>query len=107
MAMPREAPALMRRHLRRRCVQCGLSADAIPASQPMECPRCGCDLAERPPRSYAQMEGLDADAPARDTERELAEARVHAAAVRWLLVTGAVAAAGAGAIAAMLWAAAR
>jgi hypothetical protein len=53
------------------------------------------------------MEGLDADAPARDTERELAEARVHAAAVRWLLVTGAVAAAGAGAIAAMLWAAAR
>jgi hypothetical protein len=36
MALPREAPALMRRHLRRRCVQCGLSADAIPASQPME-----------------------------------------------------------------------
>ena len=80
--MPREAPALMRRHLRRRCVQCGLSADAIPASQPMECPRCGCDLAERPPRSYAQMEGLDADAPARDTERELAEARVHATAIQ-------------------------
>jgi hypothetical protein len=107
MALPREAPALMRRHLRRRCVQCGLSADAIPASQPMECPRCGCDLAERPPRSYAQMEGLDAAAPARDVERALADARIQAAAVRWLMVVGAVMVAGIGGIAAMLWAASR
>jgi hypothetical protein len=23
------------------------------------CPRCGCDFSERPPRSYAEMEGID------------------------------------------------
>ena len=51
------------------------------------------------------MEGLDAAAPARDVERALSDARVQAAATRWLMVVGAVLAAGIGGIAAMLWAA--
>ncbi|MFZ4466610.1 MAG: hypothetical protein ACOYO7_06085 [Phycisphaerales bacterium] len=53
------------------------------------------------------MEGLDAAAPARDVERALADARIQAAAVRWLMVVGAVMVAGIGGIAAMLWAASR
>lgn len=53
-----------RRMLTRKCVCCGFDGAAInqPApplpSQPHRCPRCGCDLRQRPARSYAEMEGL-------------------------------------------------
>ena len=43
--------------LARRCVACGC---AVPASGSMlpSCLACGCDFQDRPPRSYAEMEGL-------------------------------------------------
>lgn len=50
-----------RRLLARRCVSCGCDDDMLstPAGLTAEyCPRCGCDFHERPPRSYAEMEGL-------------------------------------------------
>lgn len=85
--------AIPSRHARRRCVGCGLAAEAISATQLHECPRCGCDLLARPPRSYAEMEGLDALPAAAAAPDALAAARTDAAATRWLLVVGAVAAA--------------
>ena len=44
------------RHLARRCVQCGTAHPASALRH--ECAQCGCDLVDRPPRSYAEMEGL-------------------------------------------------
>lgn len=90
-AVHRTTIAVPHRHARRRCVGCGLAADAITATQVHECPRCGCDLQARPPRSYAEMEGLDA-LPAQDPPADaLAAARTDAAATRWLVVVGAIA----------------
>lgn len=57
------------------------------------CPQCGCDLLSRPPRSYAQMEGLaEDDGPHElDTEHDPAlAARLDAAASRWLILLMAV-----------------
>ena len=108
MALPREAPALVRRHVRRRCVQCGLSAEAIPASSLYECPRCGCDLAARPPRSYADMEGLrELDGPSPAALDAMVRARAEAAAARWLVVVCATAVVSGGALLGALLAAAR
>jgi len=88
MSVHREIPVLERRHLRRRCVQCGLSADAISSTSADACPRCGCDLSRRPPRSYAEMEGLF-DLPVETGAVDaVARARWDAAAARWLLVVG-------------------
>src|SRR5690554_2524643 len=42
--------------LERRCLSCGHSDDRIDFDP--FCPRCGCDFTLRPPRSYAEMEGL-------------------------------------------------
>ena len=103
MSIHRAAPTLERRHLRRRCVGCGLAAEAINAGSIDECPRCGCDLSARPPRSYAEMEGLfELDAAEVPEPAALARARADAAAARWLLVVGAVAVAGAGTLAGAL-----
>lgn len=103
MSVHRAPPILERRHLRRRCVGCGLAAEAINAGSIDECPRCGCDLSARPPRSYAEMEGLfDLDAAEVPEPAALARARADAAAARWLLVVGAVALAGAGSLAGAL-----
>jgi hypothetical protein len=44
------------RHLCRRCMQCGQMQPASRA--PATCVTCGCDFQQRPPRSYAEMEGL-------------------------------------------------
>ena len=107
MALPREAPALVRRHVRRRCVQCGLSADAIPASSLYECPRCGCDLAARPPRSYAEMEGLFDLPPDPAVEDARRRVNAEAAAARWLVVLLGVAGLSGGALAAAVMLAAR
>ncbi|MBM4112862.1 MAG: hypothetical protein FJ253_05725 [Phycisphaerae bacterium] len=53
--MPTPIRAIEPRHLAVRCVACGLSMRDPSADR---CPRCGIDLGERPPRSYAEMEGL-------------------------------------------------
>ena len=108
MALHRAAPLLERRHTRRRCVQCGLSVEAISATQVHECPRCGCDLQARPPRSYAEMEGLfELDEPTPAMVDAVARARADAAAARWLVVVGAVALAAVATLVATLLAAAR
>lgn len=46
------------RLLTRRCLSCGFDGTCIRTRQVDACPSCGCDLNERPPRSYAEMEGL-------------------------------------------------
>ena len=48
---------------RRICVRCGCDGRAIERAAAAGtgeawCPNCGCDLLRRPPRSYAEMEGL-------------------------------------------------
>lgn len=46
------------------------------------CPRCGCDFAERPPRSYAEMEGLEIGTrPALPADAQALESRM---VERWL-----------------------
>ena len=47
-----------RRLLTRRCVRCGHNGPTLNRRETRNCPECGCDFAERPPRSYAEMEGL-------------------------------------------------
>ena len=46
------------RLLRRRCVECGYDGALLRGGRAVRCARCGCDLRERPARSYAEMEGL-------------------------------------------------
>jgi hypothetical protein len=45
----------------KRCVCCGYESRVL--DEVAACVRCGCDLSERPPRSYAEMEGLIDSAP--------------------------------------------
>lgn len=90
MALHREIETFGRRHLRRRCVQCGLAAEAPGREPSARCPRCGCDHAERPPRSYAEMEGLFELAEPRPTADIVTRARADAAAGRWLAVVALV-----------------
>lgn len=47
-----------RRLLTRCCVRCGFDGPAVNRRAVSACPECGCDFAKRPPRSYAEMEGL-------------------------------------------------
>lgn len=42
----------------RRCVACGFDGPSVHHPSADHCERCGCDFLERPPRSYAEMEGL-------------------------------------------------
>src|SRR5262245_56232900 len=46
------------RLLKRRCVECGYDGPLLRGGQAAHCAKCGCDLRERPARSYAEMEGL-------------------------------------------------
>jgi hypothetical protein len=74
----------------RRCCSCGYGghfAQLKPEAarrRAAHCPRCGCDFATRPPRSYAEMEGFDEDHALRSgvsslpTESTMVE--------RWLLL---------------------
>ena len=41
-----------------RCLECGTTADNALRELLDRCHECGCDFAERPPRSYAELEGL-------------------------------------------------
>ena len=43
----------------RRCVSCGYDGALLKAGEAARCARCGCDLTERPARSYAEMEGFE------------------------------------------------
>ena len=49
---------LNRRIFVRRCVACGYDGALLRGGRAERCARCGCDLKERPARSYAEMEGL-------------------------------------------------
>ena len=51
------------RMLARRCVACGYEGRSLLKPGLERCPRCLCDLRSRPPRSYAEMEGLVGSAP--------------------------------------------
>ncbi len=44
-----------------RCVGCGLRASTgdSKTAHPGACPRCGIDWLDRPPRSYAELEGFE------------------------------------------------
>ena len=42
----------------RRCVACGYDGALLQGGRATRCARCGCDLRERPARSYAEMEGF-------------------------------------------------
>ena len=47
------------------CLGCGFDGRGLQTghTEPAwKCPKCGADLYSRPPRSYAEMEGLDDDA---------------------------------------------
>lgn len=43
----------------RQCVACGYSGRFVDRPGQTHCPRCTCDFGSRPPRSYAEMEGID------------------------------------------------
>jgi hypothetical protein len=60
---------------RRQCVACGYSGRFVDRPGQTACPRCECDFTERPPRSYAEMEGLDElpKAERRDRRRDRGE----------------------------------
>ncbi|MBL9141156.1 MAG: hypothetical protein JNK53_04760 [Phycisphaerae bacterium] len=81
------------RHRLVRCVQCGTRADGLLAVDADRCPRCGCDLLARPPRSYAEMEGLHEAMTELPPEMDAGvQARLDAAAARWVILLCAVAA---------------
>lgn len=56
--MVERVKTLDRRLLRRQCVVCGYDGTLLKGGQVAHCPRCNCDLRDRPARSYAEMEGL-------------------------------------------------
>ena len=56
--MMSKVQTLNRRLFTRRCVACGYDGALLQGGQARRCARCGCDLRERPARSYAEMEGL-------------------------------------------------
>jgi hypothetical protein len=53
-----DVKTLNHRLLARRCLECGYDGAILRGGLAEQCPRCGCDLRRRPPRSYAEMEGL-------------------------------------------------
>ncbi len=57
----------------KRCVACGYECRML--DHTAACLRCGCDLVERPPRSYAEMEGIVDLAPQARSPREMRESR--------------------------------
>jgi len=52
------AKDLSRLH-QRQCVACGYAGRFVDRPGQASCPRCACDFAARPPKSYAEMEGID------------------------------------------------
>ena len=67
-----------------RCVACGYDGALLRGGQAEICARCGCNLRQRPARSYAEMEGFlgrpfTSDEPAREPRRD--ERFIH----RWIV----------------------
>jgi hypothetical protein len=57
---------------RRQCVACGYGGRFVDRPGQSNCPRCACDFSSRPPRSYAEMEGLEeADIAAQRRRRSI------------------------------------
>ncbi|UCD76702.1 MAG: hypothetical protein JSV91_07200 [Phycisphaerales bacterium] len=54
----------------RRCVACGYDGALLQGGRAARCARCGCDLRERPARSYAEMEGFIGQPVILDSPRE-------------------------------------
>jgi hypothetical protein len=55
-------PNLAERLQTRACLRCGYRGPELQGDRPeppLVCPACGEDLYSRPPRSYAELEGLD------------------------------------------------
>ena len=61
-----------------RCVACGYDGALLKAGRAERCARCGCDLLERPARSYAEMEGLLDEADSADARPRAALQEVDA-----------------------------
>jgi len=55
---PKTPQTLDPRMLTRRCVGCGYDGALLRGGAASRCARCGCDLRQRPARSYAEMEDL-------------------------------------------------
>jgi hypothetical protein len=74
------------RHQRRLCLTCGFDGPPLQhyrEDAPEACPNCGEDLYARPPRSYAELEGLDEAFEIDPTDR--GEPLVHATPIRRLI----------------------
>jgi len=56
--MVSKVQTLNHRLLTRRCVACGYDGSLLQEGHAEHCANCGCDLRNRPARSYAEMEGL-------------------------------------------------
>lgn len=73
----------------RQCVACGYAGRFVDRAGQTHCPRCACDFAERPPKSYAEMEGIDQLEPSSRRRAMLAAseppAREWRLVERWLL----------------------
>jgi hypothetical protein len=74
----------------RQCVACGYAGRFVERPNQANCPRCNCDFGERPPRSYAEMEGIDQLEPraARAARARVQDppAREWRLVERWLLL---------------------
>ena len=69
--------------LLQRCVCCGSEVTRIPATY--RCLHCDCDFDHRPPRSYAEMEGIQTVRQTPSPEyRAWSEWREQALVERWL-----------------------
>jgi hypothetical protein len=80
-------------------MQCGMRTDVQSNPSSETCHGCGCDFLARPPRSYAELEGLleELDETAAQSDGGLQD-RLDAAASRWIIVLLGVAAIGLAAI---------
>ena len=77
------AKDLSRLH-QRQCVSCGYAGRFVDRPGQASCPRCACDFAARPPKSYAEREGIDQLEPR--PARAAPMARHEPPAVEWRLV---------------------
>lgn len=79
----------------RRCCACGYGGHFAQVESEAarrngaHCPRCGCDFAARPPRSYAEMEGLDEGRRTGGPDGVGGEGELSESAIveRWLVVS--------------------
>ncbi len=61
---------LDQRLLRKRCLACGYDGALLRNGLAPRCVRCGCDLRQRPARSYVEMEGLPDISRPRSQQRD-------------------------------------